>query len=448
MKYLLLFLSFSLFAGIDQAPKSFSYKNSKAVFSDFITANYEIVYDYKNRKAYSIAKIRFNTLEEGYPIFDSLNKPTKTLIDGIKVNTQEISDPDKVTKFLVPSKVIKAGLHTYEIHTPITNGVTFSNRGVSSAFFIKDLTDRNFLEKYIPTNYEFDQYEMKFKIKVLGSKKKYRIYSNGVTTQTGKNTFEVAFPSFFTSSSLYFHMTPKGKFHTLHFKYRSINKKLIPVTIYSHKHKRNKRFAKRTIKILKELEKDYGPWPHPNLLIYAAKMKGGMEYVGATMTSFKSLGHELQHSYFAKGILPANGNSGWMDEAIASWRDRGHKTSNSVDYYSFNLGNHSPYIRKTDRYSYKKGRSFMAYLDYQLKVLGSKGLKDFLKKYFNKRKYTTVTTYDFINDLKEYTDHDFQKDFDRYIFGKLESKNNRSPAILPENPHHGHITNEQFKTLL
>jgi hypothetical protein len=49
-----------------------------------------------------------------------------------------------------------------------------------------------------------------------------------------------------------------------------------------------------------------------------------MEYCGATMTDPGALGHELTHSWFARGVMPANGNTGWIDEAVASWRDDGY----------------------------------------------------------------------------------------------------------------------------
>jgi hypothetical protein len=203
----------------------------------------------------------------------------------------------------------------------------------------------------------------------------------------------------------------------------------------------------RTKKILRELERDYGPWPHPRLLIYGTKLSGGMEYVGATATSLISLGHELQHSYFAKGILPANGNSGWMDEGIASWRDKKHQSHSSPNYDGFNLGDHSIYTRKTDSNSYVKGRSFFAYMNFKLKQAGKRGLKDFLKIYFEKRKFTTVTTQDLISDLEEYSGLSLQADFDKYIFGKGYNKG-RSPAVEPNNPHHRNYTRKEINSML
>jgi hypothetical protein len=333
-----------------------------------------------------------------------------------------------------------------EIVTNISNGTKFKKRSVSSGFFIKDLTDRKFLERFVPSNYEYDQYKITFDVVIRNAKRSHEIFANGSVEKLGKNQFRIEYPDFYTASSLYFHLVPRGKFRKTRFKFKSIDGRKIPVTIYSKFHLRNWRMKARTKKVLRELERDYGPWPHPSLTIYGTKLSGGMEYVGATATSFISLGHELQHSYFAKGVMPANGNSGWMDEAIASWRDKGHKTYSKTNYSSVNLGLHNVYTRKTDDRSYVKGRSFMAYLSYQLKSLGKPGLKDFLKIYFNKRKFTTVTTKDFISDLEDYAGKSFKDDFSRYIFGSEVKSSKRRKRR--HNPHHPVHTQKELDELI
>ena len=196
-----------------------------------------------------------------------------------------------------------------------------------------------------------------------------------------------------------------------------------------------------------ELEKDYGPWPHDQLIIYGTGIRGGMEYVGATATSLVSLGHELFHSYFAKGVMPANGNSGWMDEALASWRDKGYQTHEAPDYHSFNLAAHNSYTRKTDDNSYEKGRSFFAYIDYQLKGKGL-SLKGFLALWSVKKMFTLVTTEDFITALEDYAGQSFREDFDQYIYGGMAHENGRAPAVDPQNPHHPDYSEEDIKSIL
>ncbi len=449
MKFLFLLIFCALsFAGIEQAPPSFQTPDGKAVFVDFTSANYDLTYDNEKDEATAITHINFEVLENGLAIFDSVATPSEVLLDGRKVDHGYTPVPGGVTFVRYINKEVTAGFHTMTIKTPIIHGLAFGKQAVSSGFFIKDLTDRMFLERFVASNYEYDQYQMTFNVKVTGTNIAHNVFANGDVVEVEKNHIRITYPDFYTSSSLYFHLVPKSKFWRLRLKYRSINGNVFPITIYSKYRMRNWIFKRQTFKILRELENDYGPWPHKSLVIYGTKLKGGMEYAGATATSLVALGHELQHAYFAKGLQPADGNSGWMDEGIASWRDKGHKTYSSPNYHSFNLGAHNIYTRKTDDNSYEKGRSFFSYMSYKLIKAGKPGLKDFLRQYFEKRKFTTVTTADFISDIEEYSGLDLQEDFDRYIFGKGDQSKGRAPAVLPPNPYHPSYTQAEIQSIL
>lgn len=450
-KILILFtliMSHQLLAGIEHAPPKFKVSGAHVVFVDFLRGDYDLTYDHKNRSAKVKATFVFRAHESGYPIFDSVAAPTKVSVNGVVVEHALTPVPGGVSKVRYAKSGVSAGLHTLVVETNIENGTKYSWRGVSSGFFIKDLKDRMFLERYLPTNYEYDQYPMTFNIRITGTKRLHNVFANGDVEHLAENHIRVKFPSFYTASSVYFHLVPKRKFWKLYFDYTSVSGRKIPVTIYSNFRFRNWIFKRKTLKVMRELEADYGPYPHKTLVIYGTKLRGGMEYVGATATSLVALGHELQHMYFAKGIMPADGNSGWMDEGIASWRDKGHQVHSTPNYFSFNLARHNIYTRKTDKNSYEKGRSFVAYLDYQLKQVGLPGMKDFLKGYFNKRKFTTVTTEDFKSDLESYSNIDFTDDFNQYIYGGYPESNSRSPAVEPPNPFHPSYTDKELRSIL
>lgn len=442
---LLLFSSLT-YAGIENAPPAFQTNYGRAIFVDFLRAEYDIIYDYENFEASVETTIIFEALDTGLPIFDSVSPPKVSWLNGQEVSQSLVNVPGNVTQVRVLHSEVKPGIHTLKLRTSLKKGTLYTFRGVQSGFFIKDLKDRNFLEKYVPSNYEYDSYQMTFRVEVRGTDKSHNIFANGEVTEVSKNIIEVRYPEFYTSSSVFFHLVPKSRFYRLHFNYTSINGRQFPVTIYSNWRFRNWRMKRKALKVLAELEYDYGPWPHPSLVIYGTKLRGGMEYVGATATSLISLGHELQHSYFAKGVLPADGNSGWMDEGIASWRDRGHKTYSRPNYTSFNLAHHNVYTRKTDKNSYAKGRSFFSYVDYRLKSAGTEGLKHFLRGYFEKRKFTSVTTEDLIFDLEQYSGQSFREDFNQYIYGGHKTSKDESQDI--ENPHHPDYTLEELNSII
>lgn len=450
---ILTLLSTSLFAGIEQAPSPFKVGEKRAVWVDFERAHYELTFDTKNQTATAVSTIEFTQLEDGYPLFDLVTKPESVLINGTKIKQRLVRLPGKVSKVRMVQKLLPAGQHTLVLKSQIKNGLRFKKRrnwsNVSSGFFIRDLTDRMFLERYLPTNLEFDQYAMSMDVQVTGTKRTHSLFVNGKLNKISKNRFHVEFPKYYTSSSVFFHLVPITKFVRWYSTYKSIDGRDIPITIYSRYRFYNYFMRRKTLRTLKELERDYGPWPHDQILIYGTGIRGGMEYSGATETSIKSVGHELQHSYFAKGIQPANGNSGWLDEAIASWRDKGHRTFTKPFYKSANLAAHNSYTRKTDKRSYEYGRSFMAYLDHQLKDIGKPGLKDFLRLYIERRMHKTITTEDFKSDLEDYANMSFTEDFSRYIYGEHKQKGfSHNHRKVKNNPHHPEITQKELDSII
>lgn len=418
---LLVFLlySFECLANLHLAPPDFSIPGGRAVFVDFKNAQYDVTYDLRKRKTLVKSFISFNSKTSGSPIFDLLPNPRNVKLNGVSVGTSEISAPNG-QKLRIVNTQIDPGYHTLEMENTFSENVRYHlfSKTVSSAFWIRDLKYRKFLEQYVPSNFEFDQYQMTMVVTFLGANKvKQDIYTNGELEQLSANSYKITFPDFYTVSCPYFHTTPKGRKKRLDFNYESISGRQIPVTVYSSWWSHPAKFKNEAIKIFKELENDYGPWPHRGFVAYETLPgTGGMEHAGATQTSLGALDHEMLHSYFAKGIFPANGNAGWIDEAIASWRDYGYQTKMIPDFSGSNLGKGSAYQRNTDSRAYKLGREFMAYLDYRLSNVG--GLKAFLKGYFEAYKFTVITQEHFKNNLEFFSGIDFTQDFNKYIWGE------------------------------
>jgi hypothetical protein len=451
MIQLLFLLITSAMANLHLAPPQFKIGNRNAIWTDFTNAEYHIVYNHEEYKAYVTTEITFSNIHVGFPLFDLISEPEEVWLDGMLVTQNLINLPEGVSQVRIINKKIAPGIHKLTIKSPLERGLLWTPRGVSSAFWIRDLLDRDFLERYIPTNLEYDQYKMTFNIQIIGTDNSHHLNANGEVTEIQKNHFIVEYPEFYTTTSVFFHLTPNSRFWRWELTYKSIDGREIPLTIYSKFKFFNRLLRNKAMKVLAELERDYGPWPHPKIIIYGTRLKGGMEYVGATMTSLVSLGHELFHSYFAKGVMPANGNSGWMDEALASWRDNEYQRLSAPLFGPTNLANHSPFTRKTDKNSYKVGRSFMGYLDYKIHELGHDGLKVFLKEFFEKNIFKLVTTQDFLNELNSFTGSDFTADFNYYVMG-IENQN----VVVPYRPlnareeseHHRAYTEQELQGLL
>ena len=443
---ILILISNSALANLNLAPPDFDSRIGRSIFVDFSKANYEINFDLKNQIATVKTKIVFEAKTKGKPIFDLVPNPSGIKLNGSKVNSKEIELPGKVSKVRVVDQEVSPGIYQLEMTNEITKNVSFDseNNRVSCAFWIRDLKDRLFLEQYLPTNLEFDQYQMDINVNFSGVNKiDQDFYTNGIVIRTSPTSWRINFPSYFTTSSLYFHTTPKGAFRKLESFYKTESGKEISIIVYTMYLMKTSDFEKYAHQVMKELEYDYGEWSHPSLVAYGTLPgMGGMEHSGAAQTSLAALDHEMLHSYFAKGIMPANGNSGWIDEGIASWRDQGYQRSPVPQFTGSNLGGQSVYKRNTDDRCYDLGGKFMAYLDYRLQDKG--GLKAFLKGYFAAYKHTVITQEHFKNNLEFFGGIDLSKEFQVLIWGT----DSASSKLKRKNSYHKSLSQEQLNSLL
>jgi len=436
---------------LDHAPPSFAMGEGQAVFVDFTSANYIIEYRYPEKIVVANSRVEFEMNQEGFPILDIVPEPIQVTVDGKKVEMMLFDDPEKVSKFRIITTKLSAGHHILKVTSHITKNVKFENMGVHSAFWMSDLAKRSFLERYLPTNLEFDQYKIALTIRFTGVGKEQKIYTNGKLIRTNDNEWSIEFPDYYTTSSLYYHTAPVGHFEELNLTWESTDGREIPFTIYAKRGEIGAEvhnFKKRALITLGKLEKSYGPWPHNSITIYGVGRFGigGMEYCGATMTDYYALSHELTHSYFARGIMPSSGNAGWLDEAIVSWRDRGYQASSEPNFTESRMAGHSPYTRITDSQAYFQGASFMSWLNHLLEDKG--GLKAFLNALLMKRLYTPINTSEFQEDLEEFAGRSFSEEFDQYIYGvnMEDERPGDTPVYLC--PYQLRLTDAEYMELL
>ncbi len=440
-----LFAFTSAFAALHQAPPSFSYKDGKAVYVDFESAQYDMSYDFEKKTATVTSSITFNSSSEGYPIFDLIAEPTDVKIDGKAAAAPAIQDPDKASTLRVMDVRLASGKHTLTLTHQLTANVVWGEDGVGSGFWTSDLNDRKYLEQYLPTNLEFDQYKMNLSVEVLGAPANHVLKANGVVTSAGNNRFEVSYPKFYSASSSYFHLFRDNSFvNNAQFYLKSIDGRMIPVDIYTSYDVQP--FVTTATAVFNELEADYGPWPHNQLIIYGNAPSGGMEYSGATITSLSAVQHEMFHSYHARCLMPANGNAGWMDEAIARWRDNKYPLTEKLTFASTRLAGRSLYTRMTDRMAYTEGSAFLSWIAFRMNEKGL-SFKTFLRNYFQKYKYTTVTTPLFQNEVTEASGLELAADFNQYIYGKGTTVPANKSVEPSEDPMHPRFSKEQLRQM-
>lgn len=437
----LLSISFIAFANLNQAPENFKKDGSLLVFVDFKTVDVKLNYDMAKSSAMATSTISFYQPVEGKPIFDLVPRALKAVVDGKQVSVLE-SDMKGTSNIKYLDKVLTQGIHTLEITNIIEKNVSFQSNYVKSAFWMSDLSDRRYIEQYLPSNMEFDQYKMTIDLEIIGTQTDHVLYTNALVTELAPQHWFLEFREVYTASSFFMHITRKGMIPELKKDYQSIDGRIIPVTVYTEQS--TTRFMNLSLEYLAELEKDYGPFPHDKVVVYGAG-SGGMEHAGATITSLSALGHELIHSYFARGVMPAHGNSGWVDEAIASWRDSDYNNTSSWWLSRSKMAGHSPYKRTTDRDAYSKGKRFLGYLNKMFEDKGKDGLKLFLREFFTTRVFKPFKTPEFKAALEQYYNQDLSEEFDKYIYG---TKGVDKSTNHTENPMHPILTDQDLINLL
>lgn len=420
--FVMCFFTNSLFASdLDKAPPKFTYETKNVVFSDFSNVRLSFLFDASSGRTTANATINFSVAQEGMPIFDLIPKPTRIELDGVELPLSSVfllKDPDRQSILRAVGVEVSPGQnHVLEVDYQLSDEVSYSDGAVAAGFFMSDLTDREYWEQYAPTNYEYDQYQQTVFVDITGTDRAHELFVNGVVTDLGFNRWQIEYPSYFTSSSFYFHMAVKGRFAVERSTYAGLNG-TIPLTVYSGSQSNVSRGMTNLKRYLAELEGTYGAFAHASFTAYITDTGGGMEYCGATITSLGALGHETTHSWFARGVMPANGNAGWIDEAIASWRDDGYPRGNGAVGTPRVLGGFSPYKRYTTRDAYSYGAELMADFDAMLSGSSFGGLRNMLKEFFGGFKRKTITTPLFQSQMERALGQNMQQFFDRNVYGK------------------------------
>ena len=401
----------------------------QVIFVDFTRAKYQLQFDARAQEARVYSEITFQADAKGFPAI-SLNQIVHSAcLDGRTIKLQDQYSPDGMASFQVLSKRVLPGTHTLNLVTDLTNRGPYGYPNtwlsdparIDCVFDMSDLRNREggFLESFLPSNLNYDHFRMSLSVVIHNSSASHTTFSNGAVSYLSPGRWKVEFPSYFTSCCPWFHLAPTLDYKSKKAKFRSRDGRIIPIVVYSKTSKKAKdllhTFVQDTKKVLNDLESDFGPFPHNSVTILAqGKGRGGMEYAGATSTGLKSLRHELDHSYFARSVIPANGDAGWIDEAIAKWGDKGYPRSKTPPIRPVNMSGRSPYIRTTGPEAYTIGRDFLSYLDYVFRKHG--GLKKFLAIYAKRKRHQSVTAIEFQELVEDFHGESLQQLFDTYIY--------------------------------
>jgi hypothetical protein len=404
------------------SPPAFMVNGKLAVPVDLQSEKVEFVFDAIRKKARATARLEFFSRDSGYPIFDLIPSPRTVKLNGQLLGRDgfpTIMPPDRVTTFRIVNRRVQAqSTNILEVEYDIPDQyVTFGSSGVRMGFFMYDVgEDRSFWEQYAPASLEYDHFGLDVTVTVLGGNGRQEIFSNGQKEVLGKDSWRVRFPRYFTSSSPYLHLTD-GRMTVKEEEFPG-REKQISLVVYSANSSLVEPALEKIKDVMRENEEVFGPFTHSSFVAYITEESGGMEYCGATISNMEALGHELTHSWFARGVMPSNGNSGWIDEAIASWRDDGYPENDPPTGDPVNLAAYSPYRRTTPDVAYTEGAYLLGHLDTLFRRTHSGGLKTILSDLYTQRKLRGITTSFFKKFLETGANTSLTPLFDKYVYAK------------------------------
>ncbi len=417
------------------APPDFPVDDGTAAFIDIDTVELALTFDVEADTATGRATIQFVTGAEGQPLLDLVPSPTFVSLDGDELDPSsfaEQADPDGVTTFRIVRRELAAETwHTLVIEYPLPQSdadvIDFGTDTVTVRLEGGDLDDRDFWERFAPSNMEYDRYRQTIDVAITNTEAEHVVLTNGDIEEPQAGQFHVEYPSHFVTSSFLFYMLPARAIISTDTSYQSTDGRVVPVRVFTETDNSNAEgvahIVEETLETLAELEGYYGPYPHPALLVgYEPEPEDdGMEFTGATITSEGALEHELLHQWFARSAAPVNGNAGFVDEAIARWGDNDYVRAQTSPADStrepINVAAHSVYRRATDRESYDAGSALLSEIDFALADEG--GLRPVLRQFYERYAHSPITVGDFQRFLVENTTGvDIDAAFERFVYGR------------------------------
>ncbi len=426
-----LFLSFPSFA---QSPLNRPSNIGTGVFVDFIDAEYDMsfseiadaVVGEKQFEINVISVVTLNQLEEGYILFDLKPDVLEVIVDGERTRLDQVKTErtsSGVSQFHKVGKFTDKGLHTLVVKSKMQ--IWTKNFGL----WLNDWDDRAMLELYVVSNLQYDQYPMRFKLNGKSFFKDSHVFTNGIEVEDA-NSIVLEFPDFSNSSSVFLNVVPNESLSGLYqTTYLTDDDRKIDVTLYSSSGSSDegleKTYNERVKVALYDLERDWGAWPHDSLVLAFDDCNRSMEHAGAArLCEHSAIEHELAHSYWGRGVFPADGNSSWLDEGIATWMDHNLIMQVRSSYIDTDLSNNGKYFRATNQSSYTSGARFLIQVGFLLNAekqvertenwLMTQCMRSFYEKYL----YKTFMSIDFLDHVVNDCSNGSRADEIRNLFAK------------------------------
>ncbi len=339
---------------------------------DGVTAS--IVFAADTGTTLCVAEMQFTVgPDSGYPFFDLRQTIETALLDGTPLPASDLGHHDFAGGPNCDLRILESWLDagtshtlslTYTLGTPSSpnaRAILWDAGRLSFSFHLSDLNPARYLESWLPSNLLFDTFAVELEIQVTGSAHAHTVLSNADLTTLGSNHWQLDFPATFASCSPMLLIEASDRV-TLYDTTITVGGSAISAELMKP--------VSDTLDLptqaglieghLNANSSSIGSYMHGNRFVafLTSGSTHSMEYDGATTSRDTALAHEVFHSWWARGLIPASGDDGWLDEGWTTYNTR----SSGPDAVALDpsglpvtLWQNNRFVRETPDHAYSAG---------------------------------------------------------------------------------------------
>lgn len=305
-----------------------------------------------------------------------------------------------------------------------------------------DFVPGRFLEAWVPENLMHDQHPITLDVEVAGTAVPHTVITNAsVEVLADGSHWRLTLPPTSNTMSPMLLVLPADEVESF------TGSVALPdgQTVALELHRRAdedlnlEALAQEVASAFLEFSQTTGPYLHGDRFtaFLQKELPASMEYDGAAISTPGALKHEVFHSWYARGIRPARGADGWIDEA---WDTYNTHPSSSFSSKPLDLSatplvlcDDNPWTRTMPASSYNGGAAVFAVL---AGVMTVDELRAHMSAFYEAHPLGSVTTQELERHLACASGHEAEVRaiFHRFVFGREDAPPEPDPAYCARLP--------------
>jgi hypothetical protein len=399
-------------AAFQDAPPPISVDGRLVVPLHIVDLTARVKFDGAKQTAIADAKMTYIVgPKAGRPFFDLRQAVDRCWLDGHEIDPALVVPRDVGAGPCSTIRVIDVAQRARSVHRLRIRyrlGIPFSGLGgayppkltwtegprLRWSIAMSDLNPGRYLEAWFPSNLPFDHFPFALDLRLIGVPIRHTIITNGKVVAAQRNGWSIRFPSWFTPMSPLVEVRAEDQLQMASGTFISpISHRTIAVEawqIVDGSESLSTRIC-RIKTLLAENETRYGEFVGEKYVCFFHGAARGMEYSNATTVHSSALRHEVFHSWFARGVMPASQADGWWDEGFTRYNDDG---ADKVEPFDFGespvqLCSRQPFQRSTPADSYVAGSRFFRGV---AAAIGANRLRAAMSDLYESKRRSSVST--------------------------------------------------------